>query len=123
MAVNPYVFIVGCPRSGTTLLQRIVDAHPAIAVVFATHWIPRWLEKLKGLTPEGLVTPRLADALLEDRRFKNLEDDHEEVSDYNLEYLRESYGPATEHMRRIYNGLDQLHELKPGRHKKRVCER
>jgi colanic acid/amylovoran biosynthesis glycosyltransferase len=28
------------------------------------------------------------------------------VSDYNLEYLRESYGPATEHMRRIYNGLD-----------------
>ena len=45
------------------------------------------------------------------------------VSDYNLAYLRESYGPATEHMRRIYNGLDQLHELKPGRHKKRVCER
>jgi glycosyltransferase involved in cell wall biosynthesis len=28
------------------------------------------------------------------------------MSDYNLEYLRESYGPATEHMRRIYNGLD-----------------
>ncbi len=41
MAVNPYAFIVGCPRSGTTLQQRIVDAHPAIAVVFETHWIPR----------------------------------------------------------------------------------
>src|ERR687894_1929708 len=27
MAVNPNVFIVGCPRAGTTLLQRIVDAH------------------------------------------------------------------------------------------------
>ena len=25
---NPYVFIVGCPRSGTTLLQRMVNAHP-----------------------------------------------------------------------------------------------
>src|SRR5215208_5806395 len=23
--VNPYVFIVGCPRSGTTLLRRLVD--------------------------------------------------------------------------------------------------
>jgi hypothetical protein len=41
----------------------------------------------------------------------------------NLEYLRESYRPATEHMRRIYDGLDQLYELKPGRHKKRVYER
>ena len=91
MAVNPYAFIVGCLRSETTLLQRIVDAHPDIAVVFETHSIPRWLEKRRG--------------------------------DYNLEYLRESYGLETEHMRRIYNGLAQLHELKPGRHKKRVCER
>ena len=91
MAVNPYVFIVGFPRSGTTPLQRIVDAHPAIAVVFETHWIPRWFEERRG--------------------------------DYNFEYLRESYGLATDHMRRIYDGLAQLHELKPGRHKKRVCER
>jgi hypothetical protein len=89
--VNPYVFIIGCPRSGTTLLQRIVDAHPDIAVVFETHSIPRWLEKRRG--------------------------------GYNLEYLRETYSLATDHMRRIYNGLAQLHELKPGRHKKRVCER
>ena len=91
MAVNPYVFIVGCPRCETTLLQRIVDAHPAIAVVYETHWISRWLEKRRG--------------------------------DYNLEYLRESYNLATDHMRRIYNSLDQLHKLKPGQHKKRVCER
>ena len=79
MTVNPYVFIVGCPRSGTTLLQRIVGAHRDIAVVFETHWISRFLEKRRG--------------------------------DYNLQYLRESYG------------LAQLHELKPGWHKKRVCER
>jgi Sulfotransferase family len=88
VAVNPYDFIVGCPRSATTLPQRNVDAHPAIAVVFETHWIPGWLEKRRG--------------------------------EYNLEYLRESHGPATEHTRRIYNGLDQFHELKLGRHKKGV---
>ncbi|HEX2729066.1 MAG TPA: glycosyltransferase family 4 protein [Rubrobacteraceae bacterium] len=28
------------------------------------------------------------------------------VSDYNLEYLRDAYGPAAERVRRIYNGLD-----------------
>jgi hypothetical protein len=88
VTVNPYVFIVGCPRSGSTVLQRIVDAHPDIAVVFETHSIPRWLEKRSG--------------------------------DYNLEYLRESYDLATDHMCRIYNSVAQLHELKPGRHKKRV---
>ena len=48
MAVNPYVFIVGRPRSETILLQRIVDSHPDIAVIFETHSIPRWLEKRRG---------------------------------------------------------------------------
>jgi colanic acid/amylovoran biosynthesis glycosyltransferase len=28
------------------------------------------------------------------------------VSDYNLRYLRENYGPAAERIRRVYNGLD-----------------
>jgi hypothetical protein len=30
--VNPYLFVVGCPRSGTTLLQRMLDHHPELAV-------------------------------------------------------------------------------------------
>lgn len=29
---NPSMFIVGCPRSGTTLLCRIVSAHPQIVI-------------------------------------------------------------------------------------------
>jgi sulfotransferase family protein len=62
---NPYVFIVGCPRSGTTLLQRIVNAHPQIAITPETHWIPRLFERRKGLTPEGMVTPKLIRLLLE----------------------------------------------------------
>jgi thioester reductase-like protein len=32
-AVTGVVFIVGCARSSTTLLQRIVDAHPQIAIL------------------------------------------------------------------------------------------
>jgi len=77
--MNPYVFIVGCPRSGTTLLQRMVDAHPEIAVVFETHWIPRWFEKRRGLTPEGYVTPKLVGRLLENRRFKHLKIGREDL--------------------------------------------
>jgi hypothetical protein len=30
---NFYFFIVGCPRSGTALLQWVVNAHPPITVM------------------------------------------------------------------------------------------
>jgi hypothetical protein len=32
ISLNPYVFIVGSARSGTTLLGPIVKAHPQIAI-------------------------------------------------------------------------------------------
>ena len=67
--INPYVFIVGCPRSGTTLLRHIVSAHPEIVITPEAHWIPRWFEQRKGLTPEGRVTPELVPALLAHRKF------------------------------------------------------
>ncbi len=41
---NPFLFVVGCPRSGTTLLQRMLDAHPQLAVANDTHFIPCALE-------------------------------------------------------------------------------
>lgn len=33
------IFIVGCPRSGTTLLQQMLDAHPAVAIAPETHFM------------------------------------------------------------------------------------
>jgi hypothetical protein len=72
LSPNPYVFIVGCPRSGTTLLQRVVNTHPLIAVPPETQWIPRFFEKRTGLTPEGWVTPRLIGELIEHRTFARL---------------------------------------------------
>ncbi len=44
-ARNPYVFVVGCPRSGTTLLQRMLDNHPQLAVANDSHFIPRAIEE------------------------------------------------------------------------------
>jgi sulfotransferase family protein len=70
---NPYVFIVGCPRSGTTLLRRIVNAHPQIAIpARETHWIPRMLENPRGVTREGTVTPELIPMLLDEPHFARL---------------------------------------------------
>jgi hypothetical protein len=69
---NPYVFIVGCSRSGTTLLERLVDAHPVIAITSETNWIPSYFEMKTGLTSEGLVTPETIPRLIEHRRFPPL---------------------------------------------------
>jgi hypothetical protein len=48
-APSPFVFVVGCPRSGTTLLQRMLDAHPELAVANDTHFIVR---AMRALAPE-----------------------------------------------------------------------
>lgn len=67
----PYVFAVGCPRSGTTLLQRMLDHHPLLAVANDTHFIPRALAgmKVSGSIP---LTPGLVERVRSYRRFPRL---------------------------------------------------
>jgi Sulfotransferase family len=79
--MNPYAFFVGCSRSGTTLLRRIGDAHPELAIVREQHWLPRYWEWRIGITPDGIVTQDLLDMLLADRRFSNLELSFERVAE------------------------------------------
>jgi hypothetical protein len=69
---NPFVFLVGCPRSGTTLLQRIVNAHPRIAITPETQWLPRLVSDPAAVTPDGQVTPGLIPQLLAHPRFSQL---------------------------------------------------
>ena len=51
------VMIVGCPRSGTTILQTILASHPEVLGIFETHFYcvlcssNKWARKL-GLTPK-----------------------------------------------------------------------
>ena len=66
---NPVLFIVGSPRSGTTLLRNIISAHSRIVITPEARWIPLWYENRKGLTPEGLVTPALISELLAHPKF------------------------------------------------------
>jgi hypothetical protein len=78
--INPYLFIVGCPRSGTTLLRRLVDTHPLVAVIDEMRWIASFFERREGLTPDGLVTPELVDRLLAYDRFATLEISGEQLA-------------------------------------------
>lgn len=48
---NPFLFACGVPRSGTTLLQRMLNNHPEMAVANDTHFVPRALE----LTDKSLI--------------------------------------------------------------------
>lgn len=67
----PFLFVVGCPRSGTTLLQRMLDHHPRLAVANDTHFIPRVIEG----TPPGVdppLTPELVERVRSYHRFDRL---------------------------------------------------
>jgi hypothetical protein len=77
--LNPFVFIVGCLRSGTTLLRRMSDAHPQLAVIHETQWLPRWYQRRIGITPQGMVSPELIDRLLEFPRFLELRIEREDL--------------------------------------------
>jgi hypothetical protein len=68
---NPVVFVVGCPRSGTTLLQRMLDGHPSLAVANDTHFIPRALKGYdRGVNPP--LTPDVVDRVRGYHRFRRL---------------------------------------------------
>ena len=76
---NPYLFVVGCPRSGTTLLQRMLDAHPQLAVANDTHFITRAIGKARpDLVANGLagkqvmLTPELIEQVRSYHRFPRL---------------------------------------------------
>ena len=56
---NPFLFVVGCQRSGTTMLQRMLDAHPMLAVAYDSLFIVR---VIKG-EPIGFDPP-LTDEVL-----------------------------------------------------------
>ena len=67
----PFAFVVGCPRSGTTLLQRMLNNHPDLAVCNDTHFIPAGLNRKK---PGGdpCLTSEMVDRVRNYRRIHRL---------------------------------------------------
>jgi sulfotransferase family protein len=68
---NPYLFVTGCTRSGTTLLQRMLDSHPQLAVSNDTHLIPRSVLELRG-DPDLPLTHQLVREVTGYRYFRHL---------------------------------------------------
>ena len=76
---SPFLFACGVPRSGTTVLQRMLNSHPELAVVNDSHFIPRALEltdkSLVEQAKQGLpiqLTPELADNVQNYHRFRRM---------------------------------------------------
>ncbi|MES1926236.1 sulfotransferase [Salinisphaera sp. T31B1] len=53
-----YLFVVGCPRSGTTWLQMLLAQHPAIATAQETHLFNGYLSELRTLWARHADDPR-----------------------------------------------------------------
>jgi hypothetical protein len=58
------IFIFGCPRSGTSLLSRIIDCHPRIAIPFESHLYNTFHPWLKYYG--DLAVPRNRERLVKD---------------------------------------------------------
>ena len=58
---RPAVFIIGIPRSGTTLLRNLLNRHPAIRLLtnetqFLPYWVSRWNEFGDLSNPEDFLS-------------------------------------------------------------------
>jgi len=60
---NSPIFIVGCPRSGTTLLRNLLRSHPNLSFPSESHFIPK-LYKLYGHPKSNKEAKRIAAAIL-----------------------------------------------------------
>jgi hypothetical protein len=73
---RPPIFVVGSPRSGTNLLRRMLDRHPAIAICGETHFFstvyPQRRREAFGDPADARNRQRLVDALVSTRRIQAL---------------------------------------------------
>ena len=78
------VFVIGCPRSGTTLLTLMLSSHPRLAIPPETRFlVPMWRQRLKfGDLRDEDNRARLAAELVarKGRKFNHLRLDRELVA-------------------------------------------
>lgn len=99
---NPYVFIVGCPRSGTTLLRRMLDAHPQLAITPETHWVPEWPRKQQRSEPAGEISWGSVQRLMETARFRKLKIPEPEVRELFEDRGSVSYADLVAHVYTLF---------------------
>jgi hypothetical protein len=105
--MQPFVFFVGCARSGTTLLQRVVHAHARIAITPEMHWITDYFREPRWLGPEGRVTPEQLARMVEQKRFRQLDMTREEFQGLIGPDEPVSYAPFLERLFGVYGRIKQ----------------
>ena len=71
MRQQVFPFIVGCPRSGTTLLRAMLDSHSQLAIPGESHFIVRMARgRDRYAIPTGFAADAFVDDLLADVRFQ-----------------------------------------------------
>ena len=69
---SPFMFVVGCPRSGTTLLQRMLDNHPQLTVANDTHFITRAVKRVLRKDPQPMLSAEMVQSVQSYRRFHRM---------------------------------------------------
>lgn len=76
----PFVFIVGCGRSGTTMLRSMLDSHPDVAIPRESYFIDTMRRRRDGYrSDDGFHVDRFLADLLPDVRFRRWELDPDTV--------------------------------------------
>jgi hypothetical protein len=71
--LEPFVFVVGCARSGTTLVERVLNAHPLLAIAPEMHWITNGFGRSSWRKHACLVTREMLSAWAAHEMFPQLE--------------------------------------------------
>jgi hypothetical protein len=62
---NPHAFVVGCPRSGTTMFQRMLSMHPRLATLPEVRWLATAPADPGSVDADGCVTPQFLRRLVD----------------------------------------------------------
>lgn len=95
MAERVFPMLVGCGRSGTTLIRNVLDAHPELALTHEAHFVgPMGAQRRKYETGEGVDIDAFLDDLYQDSNFVRQGVDREELRDSLVSDRPESYADA-----------------------------
>ena len=112
---SPFVFIVGCGRSGTTMLRSMFDSHPDIAIPGESGFI--WQRRARYEGASGFDAHRFVDYLLEHRRFRRWGLEPSAVKATLLDPAPDNYEDALRRLYRLYadsRGVERYGDKTPG---------
>jgi hypothetical protein len=96
---DPFPFVVGMNRSGTTLLRMMLDAHPDLTIPPETHFVP---DMIKAAKADGATPQTVLDAMKEHREWGDFEISDEEMLARFRSLPRFRPGPAVRSFYEIY---------------------